>query len=89
LVRGVAPPLAVKVHGRIAGIVRRGGRHVAALETLQAGPGLNQRAVDGEVLVGQQMTGARLRQHGVEEGVSDFAVACSSRPAPARTPPPR
>src|SRR5216117_2149101 len=46
----VAAPLAVKIHGRIARVVRRRGRRVFPLEALEAGPGLDQRAVHGEML---------------------------------------
>src|SRR5205814_8928312 len=42
------------VHRRIGGIVRRRGRDVLAREALHAGPRLDQRGVDGEVLVGSK-----------------------------------
>ena len=38
----------------IARVVRRGRRRVFALEALEAGPGVDQGAVDREVLIGQQ-----------------------------------
>src|SRR5713226_3531425 len=77
LVGIVAALLAVKVHTRIARIVvlRPGLRPFAifALETLLSGPCFNQRAVNREVLVGEQVALAGLRQHRCEEGPGHFA----------------
>jgi len=60
----VAAPLTVEVNGGIAGVI---GRllvsAVLALEALVAGPSLDQGAVHGKVLAGQQRAAARLRQH--------------------------
>src|SRR6266404_5730388 len=66
LVAIVAALLAVKVHARIARIlvVRRGLARfgVFALETFLPRPGFDQRAVDREVLVGEQLPPVGLRQ---------------------------
>jgi hypothetical protein len=50
LVSGIGAPLTMKVHARVAGIIGRGWLIVSfALETLVSGPGLDQRAIDGEL----------------------------------------
>src|SRR5215468_7568563 len=59
----VTPPLAVEVYGRVPRIVRwEPTRRVLLLEALEARPGLDQGAVDREVLVGQEAALPRLRQ---------------------------
>src|SRR5208337_3170794 len=58
LVSGVAAPLTVEVNAGVARIVRRSLWVSAfALEALVAGPDLDQRAVDREMLVGEQALG--------------------------------
>src|SRR5262249_7711997 len=57
----IAAALAVKIHGRIARVIGGRRRRVRPFEALEASPGLDQRAVDREVLVGQQPPLARLR----------------------------
>ena len=66
---GIRPSLASEIHTGIARIIRRRpGRGVALpLEALLARPGLDQRAVDREVLIGQQAMGLGLRQDLLEE----------------------
>ena len=60
----VGASLTMKVHARVAGIVGRGVLIIPfALETLVSGPGLDQRAVDREMLVGEQSLGTRLLDH--------------------------
>ena len=44
----------MKIHGRILRVVRRYPVRALGFETLVADPHLEQRAIDGEVLVGQQ-----------------------------------
>jgi hypothetical protein len=58
----------VEIHRRVARIIgrRRGG--VLALEALEAGPRLDQRAVNGEVLVREQVPLPRLGHHPIEKG---------------------
>ena len=67
--RGIRPPLASKVHAGIARVIRRRhGRGVGfLLEALLPRPGCDQRAIDREVLVGQEALGLGLRQHLLEE----------------------
>ena len=67
--RGIRPALATETHTGIARIIRRRhGRGVGfLLEALLARPGFDQRAVEREVLVGQQMMGLGLRQDLLEE----------------------
>ena len=83
LVGEVAAPLAVKVHARIARIVvlRRGLRGLAifALETLVPGPCFNQRAVNREVLVGEQAPLAGLRQHAAKKASATSPLSRRSR----------
>jgi hypothetical protein len=67
---GIVGPLLVEVHCRVTGVVRR--RAVAGLlvfgsEALHRCPGLDQGAVDGEVLAAHQAQRVRLLQHPVEE----------------------
>jgi hypothetical protein len=50
------------------------GHLVARAEALLTGPRLEQRAVHGEVLVGEQALTVRMDQDGVEEGGRNIAV---------------
>ena len=68
LMRIVAPRFTVEIDRRISRIIWRlawGGRCRA--ETLQAGPRVQQGAVDREMLVGQQPGLPRLIDHGIKE----------------------
>jgi hypothetical protein len=75
LVRVVASLLPVEVHGRIAGIIRGNlsVRSVLTLEALQARPGLYQRPVHREMLVGGQTTLPSLGQHLLKKQDGDVA----------------
>jgi hypothetical protein len=64
----------VEVHRRVAGIVRRRRRDIFALEALEPRPRLNERAVDREVLVREQLPLPGLREHGLEEGFGHLTV---------------
>src|SRR5271170_7177165 len=68
----VAPPLAMKIDARIAGIVGRTWLRVLARETLVPGPGLDQGAVDGEVLGREQALSPRLGHHLMKKGLRHF-----------------
>jgi hypothetical protein len=74
LVRGVGASRPVAVHCRVAGIVRRRRRDIFALEALEPRPRLNERAVDSEVLVREQLPLPGLREHGLEEGLGHLTV---------------
>jgi len=66
--------LPMKIYCRVAGIVgwlRR--RRLCPAEALLAGPGLDQRAVHGEVLARQQTLLAGLLQHPGEEGLGHLS----------------
>ena len=79
-VSGVAASLTMKVHARIAGILGRGLLVVSfALETLVSGPGLDQGAVDGKMLVREQALGFRLLEHRVEKALRYFGQPASAR----------
>lgn len=69
LMRGVRAALPMKIHGRIARVLIAGPATgaIASGETLLPGPRLEQRAIDGEVLVRQHPSRPRLRQHRVKE----------------------
>jgi hypothetical protein len=70
----IPPPFTAEIDGRIAGVVvRRGAALVTRPETFQARPRLQLRAVDREVLVGEQPGGPRLREHRIEELGGDVA----------------
>src|SRR5579884_762713 len=70
LVSVVAAPLTVEVNGGIARVIGRLlVRAVLALEAFVTGPGLNQSAVNCEVLTGEQCAAARLCQHLSEQSV--------------------
>src|SRR5712675_215466 len=69
-VSGVGAPLTMKVHARVAGIIGWSLMVVSfALETLVSGPGLDQRAIDGKMLVREQALSARLIEHRVEKAL--------------------
>src|SRR5215831_16411842 len=72
--RVVAPSLAVKIHRRIAGVIRWRRHLVLALEALESGPGLEQRAVHREVLARQQAAPPGLRDDLLKERHGDLAV---------------
>src|SRR6266550_654790 len=75
LMRFVRPLLAVKVHRRITGIIRR--RLVwliLRLETLQTRGRFQQRAVNREVLIAEQFMSARLVQYPGKELFGDVAA---------------
>ena len=59
----------VEVDGRITRIVRRSAarRTILATESLETGRGFDQRAVDREVLIAQQMSLVGLANHHVKE----------------------
>ena len=63
----------MEVDGGIPGVVGRGRRPARLLEALQPGPGLDQRAIDGEVLGRDQLLGLGLRKHALEERARDVA----------------
>ena len=71
-VRVVAPPLAFEVAP--GGPASAGAALVARAEALLPGPGLDERAVDAEVLIAEQLAAAGLGQHGREEGGGDLAA---------------
>jgi hypothetical protein len=65
--------LAPEAHRRIARIiVASRGRPLRGTEALLAGPGLQQRPVDGEVLLGEQGPAPGLAEHPGEEGLGDL-----------------
>jgi hypothetical protein len=70
----------MKVHARVAWII---GRSLLvssfALETLVSGPGLDQRAIDGEMLVREQALGVRLIEHRVEKALRNLAPPANAR----------
>lgn len=67
--RGIRPSFTPKVHPGIAWVIRRWAlRRVSLrLDTLLAGPGFDQRAIDDEVLIGQEAMGLSLREDLLEE----------------------
>src|ERR1700730_16494326 len=68
--RDVAASLTMKIHARVTGIVGRGLLVVSfALETLMSSPGLDQRAVDGKMLVREEALDTRLSEHRVEKAL--------------------
>src|SRR6185436_15681470 len=70
-VRGVAAALPVKVDRGIAWILGGRPRGVRALEALETSPGLDQGAVDGEMLIGQHVPAPGFRDDALEEGPRD------------------
>src|SRR5450759_381303 len=61
------------IDGRIATGIRAGRFIIVDRpEALVARPGLDQRAVDGEMLVAEQTSRARLAKHGLEEALGDL-----------------
>jgi len=76
VVRGVRALLAAEVDCRVTRIIRRLVRRgrVFRLETLEAGGRLDQRAVDGEVLVRKQTQCRGLADHLVEELLRDHVL---------------
>src|SRR5437870_11090372 len=66
----------MKVNRRIAGVIRRWltTSPVLALEAFVAGPRLDQRAVDREVLGREQAAAARLRQHISKKPLGNFGT---------------
>jgi len=72
--RGVAAALAMEIDRGVAGVIRGTAGGVRPLEALETGPGLDQRAVDGEVLIGEDAPAAGFRHHALEEGPGDVAL---------------
>jgi hypothetical protein len=71
----VGTPLAMKVHARIAGIIRRSLALVAfALEAFVPGPRLDQRTVNRKMLVREQAAGTRLLDHRAEKALRHLAL---------------
>ena len=70
----VAPHLPVEIHRRILRVVGRRPVRALGFETLVAGPRLEERAVDGEMLVGQQSFLFDRGEHFRKERVRDVAV---------------
>ena len=70
---GVAPALAAEVNGRVARVVVGRGWRVGPrrLKALVARPGLEERPIDREVLVGEQALLLGLRADRLEEGLGD------------------
>src|SRR6187551_2839078 len=64
---GVAAPLAAEIHHALVVRVTTGRRLVLAPKALHRGPGFDQRAVHGEVLIGEQLLLTRLAHHRIEE----------------------
>jgi hypothetical protein len=58
--RGIRAALAVDINRRIPRIIRRLPRRLGTLEALEARPRFQLRAVDREVLVGEQPAVVRL-----------------------------
>ena len=80
LVSVVAASLAMEVHAGVARIVRRSlWPSVFSLEALVAGPGLDQCAVDREVLVGEQPLDAGLVNHRVKNPSATSPLSSRSR----------
>jgi hypothetical protein len=74
LMSRVGASLTMKVHARVAGVVGWGVLILPfALETLVSGPGLDQRVVDREMLVGEQSLGTRLLDHRGEKALCNLA----------------
>jgi hypothetical protein len=73
VMRVVPPHLPVEIDGGILRVVRRLARRVLRRETLMTRPGLEQRAVDGEVLIRQQPVVFDRREHFCEERIGDVA----------------
>jgi hypothetical protein len=64
---GAAFPFEIDHPGAVATVLGR--LAILALETLEGGPGLDQRAIDGEVVRGQQMLSPSEIDHFVEKSV--------------------
>ena len=68
--RVVAPALPLEVDAGVAGVVGRSAAPVVrGPEVLEAGGGLDERAVDGEVLVREQPPRLALGQDRIEEAL--------------------
>src|SRR5437764_5568890 len=73
--RVVPARFAMKVDRRIPWVFGwRGLIVVLAAKALEAGPRLEQRPIDGEMLVGEEVGSARLRQDGMQERRGDVAL---------------
>ena len=75
----VSPRKSVSTLRRPTGGDGSSGILVDRLEALHRGPGLNQRAIDAEVLGGQKPLHPRLRQDGRQEPGGDSAFSSRSR----------
>ena len=65
--RGIGAALPVEIDGRIAAPAHRRLLLIARAETFLARPGLRQRAVDSEVIDGEQSRGRGLLEYRLEE----------------------
>ena len=71
LMRRIGTSLPMEIHGRITWIIGRGRRGLGfLLATLLASPGLDQRAIDREMLAGQQPSFTRHSHDCVEKSLS-------------------
>lgn len=72
-VRALLPP---EVHRRVLRVIVAAARRSRGdrAHALVTGPGFEQRAVDGEVLMREELPRVRLRQHPLEEGFRDVAL---------------
>jgi hypothetical protein len=77
--RLIRAPLPVEIHGGIAGIIGRLTTARCPLKTLLAHPRFEQRAIDREVLVGQESSLAGLRDDVFEKRAGDIAIKNRSR----------
>jgi hypothetical protein len=64
----------VEIDRRIPGVVGRLTGLILSFETLLASPGLQQGAIDREMLGGQESAAASLRDDLLKEGPRDVAV---------------
>src|SRR5262245_16031760 len=76
LVRCIRATLAMEVDRRIARIVRRsaGRRTILATEALETSRGFDQRAVDREVLIAQQVSVVSLANHRIKELLANLVL---------------
>jgi hypothetical protein len=81
LVRGILPLVAAKIDARVPRIVGRFGRRVATAKTLLTRPGVEQGAIDREVIIGQQPRCLRstMRERGCESNAEASTSRCQLR----------
>lgn len=77
---GIGAPFAMEVHSGIARIVRGGGRRLWR-EALERRAGLDQGAIHGEVLIGQEPRAAGLADHNIKEAAGHVM---GQQPVPIR-----